>query len=298
MNKQSLAYSFVPPFLRFYLSVFKQQLNSNKYKSLLQQNSEIRNKFKAERCFVIGTAPTIKDFDLKLIKGENIIAINEFYRHPDFEEIFNKNPKGKFILIPPLHPPFEEDELLKIFQNVEKQVSPEIGFFMGIDNYKNGFVYLKNKYNVLSKNTLYYYFAGIQCLLGYYTFKNKHWDITKPVWSAGTGSVYALIVALFLGFSEIYLLGIDHSYLNYSDYSKSRFYDTTIKNLYAEIENTEKLHNSSQNTLILKGTHHSFEQYAMMQKISDSKIINLSPKSIIDIFERKEYSDIVKEHLK
>jgi len=83
MHNQSVIYPFISPFVRYHLSSVKQRLKSRKVKGLLSQNEELRDKYSNERCFIIGTAPSVKDFDLKLIKNENIIAINEFYLHSD-----------------------------------------------------------------------------------------------------------------------------------------------------------------------------------------------------------------------
>jgi hypothetical protein len=113
------------------------------------------------------------------------------------------------------------------------------------------------------------------------------------IWASSTGSVYALIMAISLGFKDIYLLGVDHSYLFSDEPGKYRFYAPLIgKDEDREIEENEKLHNTTQNTIILKGTYEAFEQYRLLKQYSGRNIINLSQSGIVDVFERKLISDI------
>ena len=116
------------------------------------------------------------------------------------------------------------------------------------------------------------------------------------IWTAGVGSVYAIMMALSMGFKEIYLLGIDHSYLSIADANNHRFYEANkSKNESREKHNNVDLSGESMNSIILRGTYETFRQYALFEKFAPAKITNLSHKSLIDIFEKKDYLETLRD---
>jgi len=283
--------------MHYQLSCLKQTLSGYKWKELLKPNTELKNKYHGKRCFILGTAPSIMEFDLKKIKDECIIAINEFYYHPDFDQIFNSHPANKFIVLPPTHATIEEQETLHDLEDMEQKISPEVTLMFGLDDYPVNYHYQIKKHDLFKGHELKYFSTGIQTQLGWYRFSKKHWDFTRNIWSSAVGSVYALLFALYMNFDEIYLLGIDHSYLSYNDPASYRFYrqnSNPHRKTSDEIKRNEEVHQKSQNTIILEGTHLAFEQYSLINRFSKSRIYNLSPKSIVDIFPRGNFEDIIK----
>jgi hypothetical protein len=290
-----MSYPYISPFLHYQLSCLKQTIGSYKWRKLLKTNKQLFQKYSGKRCFILGTAPSIMDFDLKKIKDECIIAINEIFYHPDFDLIFNQHPDNKFILIPPSHTSINEDIVVQTLKEMEQKISPKVTHLFGIDNFKPGYHQLITNNDFFKHHNHLYFRAGIQTQLGWYRFSTKHWNLTRNIWSSGVGSIYALIVALYMNFNEIYLLGIDHSYLSYNDPASYRFYgehSDSNKKTSEEIIRNQEVHQKSQNTIILEGTHLAFEQYTLIAKSTRSKIYNLSPTSILDIFPRKNFHDI------
>lgn len=291
-----MPYPYISPFLHYQLSCLKQSLARYKRKELLNRNIELKNKYEGKRCFILGTAPSINDFDLGKIKDECLIAINKFYYHPDFELIFNSHPANKFIVLPPTHATIEEKVLLNGLADMQQKISTDVTLMFGLDDFPCNYHYQIKKHDLFKQHKVRYFSTGIQTQLGWYPFSDKHWDLTRNIWSSTVGSVYALLIALYMNFDEIYLLGIDHSYLSCNDPSSYRFYgdhSDSYKKSCDEIKKNQEIHQKSQNTIILDGTHLAFEQYTLIAKNTDSKIYNLSPKSLLDIFPRKEYKDII-----
>jgi hypothetical protein len=286
-------YPFISPFAHYQLSCVKQFFARSKWKNLLDKNIEFKNSFRGKRCFILGTAPSIMDFDLNKIKNECLIAINEFHHHPDFDQVFNSHPENKFIVLPPTHSSITEDEILKILSEMQHKISRQITLFLGLDNYQLNYHQQVSAHHLFQEHQLRYFNTGIQTQLGWYRFSKKHWDLTRNIWSSSVGSVYALIIAIYMGFDEIYLLGIDHSYLSFTDPVAYRFYgDHPNLKKRNEIERNEMEHQKSRNTIILEGTHLAFEQYTLIAKHSKSQVYNLSKQSIIDIFPKKDFPEL------
>jgi hypothetical protein len=289
-----MSYPYLSPFLHYQLSCLKQSLASSKWKELLQKNIDLKNKYQGKRCFILGTAPSISDYDLTKIKDECLIAINEIYLHPDFDIVFNSQPENKFIVLPPTHASIEEQETLHLLSEIQQKISPRITLFLGLDNFPCNYHYLVKKHELFKHHELQYFSTGIQTQLGWYRFSKKHWDLSRNIWSSSVGSVYALLIALYLGFDEIYLLGIDHSYLSFNNPASYRFYgeNSNLKRS-REIKRNEEIHRKSQNTIILEGTHLAFEQYNLISENTTTGIFNLSKQSILDIFPRKEFDEVI-----
>lgn len=289
-------YPYISPFLHYQLSCLKQSLAGYKWRNVLKQNIQLKQKYTGKRCFILGTAPSIMEFDLKRIQDECIIAINEIHHHPDFDQIFNHYPENKFILLPPSHASVNEDEVVQSLRDMEQKVSPKVTQLFGIDDFKPDYPLLFTKNNLFKDHKVMYFRTAVQTQLGWYRFSENHWDLSRNIWSAPVGSVYALIAALYMNFDEIYLLGIDHSYLSFDDHSSYRFYGAqsdSYKKISEEIKRNQEMHQKSQNSIILEGTHLAFEQYSLIAKHAMSKIYNLSPKSIIDIFPRKTFEEVI-----
>jgi hypothetical protein len=173
-------------------------------------------------------------------------------------------------------------------------VNPEIGIFLGLSQKPPDAYKLIQKHNLLKKFKLRYFYPGIQTHLGYYRFSPSHVDFSKAILACATGSVYALMLGLFMGFEKNYLLGIDHSYLSSSDPASYRLHESNrIKDIASETANDLLIRESSLNSLILKGTTHSFDQYNLLRNNCRSEIINLSPEGILDLFPKARLEDIL-----
>lgn len=99
-----------------------------------------------------------------------------------------------------------------------------------------------------------------------------------------------------MGYEKIHLIGADHSWLkdlwvdenNLVMLRQKHFYDETTAKanpMYKKGQDTRKLHEVLQKFVI------SFEAYFTLEKFATKKgqkIINLTPGSFIDAFERKQ----------
>ena len=111
-------------------------------------------------------------------------------------------------------------------------------------------------------------------------------DITKPVLAPQTGPLMALPVLLYMGYSEIYLLGCDHTTLR--DFKK------TVNNFYEPSRDVRKTGLNTNDVWYegiidnLCNSANVFRQYMFYKKIfrnRDVKIVNLSQDSWLDLFE-------------
>ena len=253
-------------------------------RSLLRQNRVLKNKHKGARCFILGSAPSINNIDLSLLKDEITFPLNNFYVHPKFKELISGSGL-QYYMIAPIHPPQSTSQWLEWLKGIDKFVPNTVVMLFGINWRRKLNLYkLIRENGLFTKNTIFYFFAG-----KFYSdvLSNKSCDFSKMLISARAVSTYAVLLAMYMGFNKIYLLGVDQ---NYICTKKKRFYSDAIHNKYE--------HDSLgfDNEKLLLSTATVLRENKMLANIAKSKgveIINLSDESILDMYKHGNISDVL-----
>lgn len=254
-----------------------------KYRKNLRRNKTLKGAFKSSRLFILGDGPSINDYDIELLKDENIMVMNSFYKNNSAKVLFSG--KGsKFYLIPPLHGPSDREELLYFTRKVEECIKRDTFLLLGINDYIDSFLKI-GCFDNAKYDSKYYFLPCGPRYLEYCLTSSSFFDLEYPVLSAGTASVYAILLAGFMGFREIYLLGVDHSEILYKlKLSKDHFWD---------VNNSKKIHNYVENDLLLYLISSTLYQYKLIANYyRNSKIFNCSKISLVDNFKYKNIDSI------
>ncbi len=245
-------------------------------KEVLNRNSVFKNTASGKRAFLIATGPSLKMEDLNALAAEDCYGISNFFLHEHIQSI---NPKFHFFA--PYHEPVTLDSYVVWLEKADKLLPPETNIFMGHTTYD-----LVNKYNLFKKRKVFYldlsgYLAGL--------------DITKSVLSPQTGPLMALPVLAYMGYTEIYLVGCDHT--------EMRDYKKTVNNFYDSSNDVRKTTSDTYDVwndgiiINLLNTANVFKQYMFYKKIfrkRDIRIINLSQDSWLDLFEMDTLVNVLK----
>ena len=231
---------YLPPVIFDKLNYLRAYRGFLKYKNLVAKNIELKDIHKGKRCFILGSGPSIKKEDLKPLKNEIVFALNNFYVHEDFDIIMNGN-VPKYYMTAPIHSPQTEIEWKEWFSDMEKHVPKNTNMLFGLNNYHYNIKYVFDKYGLFKEHKINWYYAGVN-VNEYYKFNKKDIDVTNMIWSANTVSIYALIFAIYMGFDEIYLVGMDHNYMCIQKENDYRFYKNA---LHQKDEVKRSLKNSS-----------------------------------------------------
>ncbi|MGF7404798.1 hypothetical protein [Campylobacter concisus] len=281
-----LAKKIMPPILLNGLRYARSYIHFLKYKEVILKNINLKDKHKGKRCFILGSGPSIKSEDLKPLKNEIVFALNNFYVHNDFDEIVSGDIQ-KYYLVAPIHPPQTEDEWKRWFKDMEKHVPVNVNMIFGLDMYDYNIRYILEKYVIFKKHNINWYFAGIN-VDKEYKFKEKDISIENQIWAANTASTYALIVAIYMGFKEIYLLGVDHNYICLKNEESFRFYKTSIHQ-----------HNEQRRMCIKKSDEFFstgkvfLEKELIAENFKNGKIFNCSVDSLLNMFEYKRLNSLM-----
>ena len=153
--------------------------------------SEYKGRYEGKRCFIVGNGPSLMPEDLNKIKGEYSIASHRIYK------IFDKT-KWRPTFYTALNP-----EIIKVSVPELSVLDAELKFLC-----------------VLPEKKMYPVEGALPLHLA---FNADHWiqrnvmppfseDITEVVHQGMTISYVNIQLAVYLGFKEIILLGMDHQY--------------------------------------------------------------------------------------
>ena len=240
-------------------------------REVISQNRELKNIHQGKRCFILATGSSINDQNLKPLKDEFCIAVSNFYLHPDFSLI-----EPQYYCLAPWHPPHSIERYLQLIEEIAN-ISKKCTFFLGINEYPR-----VNRNSILLNRNIYYHDTR-EIKLG------RDIDLCQPVLSPMSVTIMAIQSAIFMGFSEIYLLGFDHdSVLNYSGkFANKHFYLEEKAKLITDIS-------TFKSTILSYAS--LWNQYEMLNIIAQSKeikILNATKYSLLDVFDKVDYNSVI-----
>ena len=182
--------------------------------------SDLEKKYRGDRCFILGNAPSLSLENLQDLKNEKVFICNKGYMTKNI----GLQKYDFYVLGDPKQAEMHRQEILENISGI-KFISSAI-----IDNYfKTDFIFYKR--------------LGVQLFHKFPDRFQDGWGKTRTV------VLDATIIAYFLGFSKIYLLGVDLDYSAENNHfypdsdSEKRFKDKIPKRLPEIFSILEKFNN-------------------------------------------------------
>lgn len=233
---------------------------------ILGQLRLLKGKYSGKRCFIIGTGPSLKISDLEMLAHEITFGTNRIY------ELFDQTEWRPTFYVN------QDHDLVCTFEDKIKNINANI-VFLPID-YKDKFEGDKYRFFVLKHKEFYPHKAPFSL------------DISKFLAQGFTVTYGAIQIAIYMGFTELYLLGVDHNY-NISRDAKGRpVVQDNTDNSYA------KGMNSYVNMSNLPRIEETTIAYETAEKISRShrvRIYNATRGGKLEAFERVNLEQILEE---
>lgn len=263
---------------------------NKEYKKLLKQNAELKNKHAGERCFILGNGPSLKNVDFNLLKGENIISVNQINRHPDFALL---KPKYHFWADASFFK-FEEheaDELLEIMRGINKYNTPKC--FFPIEQ-----LAVIKKYRLDEELDV----AFFDDKLIFYDNYKADIDFAGVVPAFSTVIQYCIILAVYMGFKEIYLLGCDNTSILVNIQSaldtEGEHFDYAYEVNEVEKKRMRRIVEDNSLEAYARTYYETFKLYRELFHYCQSKnitLVNCSTQTVIDSIPRKKLEDVIKK---
>ena len=227
---------------------------------------QLKGKYKGKRCFVIGNGPSLRAEDLTRIHESGDVSFA-------FNRIFLMFPKT------PWRPTFYISQDEKILAGCIDEVNTltaqmklvpiEIKWYHDI-NIKDA-VYFHCQHQTDECNPLFME------------------DIPHAVGNSRTVAFTAMQFAAYMGFSEIYLIGVDHHFSVSMNAQGEIVVDPTVKDYFTEDYNHDKEKLYIPNTDISTYTFISARRYADAHGL---KIYNATRGGKLEVFERRDFDTL------
>ena len=271
-------------------NVVRPWIFSYKYGKVLGRNRVLKTSELGRRCFILGTGPSISDQDILRFRNEETFIVNNFWKHPDYREL---NPKYYVVTDPTFFPSFEGEKTDTIEDMMRRNgiVSslPTKLFY----NVKGEKFIQKNK--LFPNNEIYYI-----CQNGFFKSDlNFNVEIDKVIPEVKNVVLGALMIAGYMGFEEIYLLGCEHDFLAHPSFYEGfkHFYEEKKYDLADKKEVAYYNLNVKSYEDVIEFYRLTFRNYRLFkEKIAKThpnvKIYNATPESFLDVFPFVKYEDV------
>lgn len=226
---------------------------------------ELKKKRTSDRCFIIGNGPSLRVSDLNLLANEDCFGANEIHKifpktvwRPKYYVIVDRYSKSK----------------------------PEI-----IRDIECGTMFLSDYYwrfnTVLRDDAI--------CLHQSYNWNEKKYqfsfDIAKKIVCSPTVTYASMQIAAYLGYKEVYLLGVDHNYefefasdgsVVKTEQKDTHFFkDEMPEDIIADVWGMTK-------------AYESFKDYAKKNNIS---VRNATRGGRLEVFDRIDFDQLMRTHV-
>lgn len=242
---------------------------SFKAKRIIKRNALYANKHVGERCFVIGCGPSLKKLNeeqLKFLKNETVFGVNELFRTPFLKDIIPKY----YLLLDNEYWGKQLNVTKDAFETYQGKPTVFISSFSAYNKFSS-----LNEYNV----EILYQYARLYPVNTVRNDMGSNQTITMNVVTS------AIKIAMYMGFSEIYLLGCD--YTAFATPLDTHCYDGDTSPY-----KTNNLGFFLKYYEIATQVHYMVAKKAKHDNVS---VVNLTEGSLLDAYPRKSFDEIIQQ---
>lgn len=227
--------------------------------------AKLKNKYNGKRCFLVGNGPSLKAEDLTLLHEHNEITFG-------FNRIYN------IFESTPWRPTFyisqDEKMLAGCIDTVSKMELTHKFIPIQMDWYFNLKVNNAVSFNIVpqvSENPAEFLFSD---------------DASQCLYNSSTGMYTAAQLAAYMGFKEIYFIGVDHHFRTSMNSNGEIVVDNTVKDYFTDKYNEDK------KDLFIPNTEKSTLTYVAMKNHCEKRnisVFNATRGGKLEVFERVDF---------
>lgn len=172
----------------------------------LAANSSLKNRHQGERCFIVGNGPSVKQQNLRRLQGEIVFSVSNGYLHDGYEIM-----APKYHCVPQITlGRMTEDDVVAWFKEMDQCIGQAELF---LNETEAGLV---SRYGLFPGRRVHY----VAFRQSFDDLSDRGiLDIALPIPRVESVPVMALMIAMYLGFREIVILGVDHDSWRSGHYS-------------------------------------------------------------------------------
>lgn len=248
--------------------------------ALSATNLRYANRHLGQRCFILGNAPSLKNHDLTLLNHDVVISVSNGYLHPDYS--IYKPQYHCIPRIPYTEIKFTTEHTLKWFAEMDARIGDAALVLSGEETT------LLRAHGVCPHRDI----LSANFCLGLDQMSANVFDLCGPVAGVQSVPIIALYLSLFMGFKEVYILGVDHSEI--CDRKYIYFYEKSFNTgLEGSVDAKGNLEVSTFS--LTNALYRLFRQYEEIKNTAARRgvsIFNANPLGLLDTFPRVRYENL------
>lgn len=230
--------------------------------------AEFKDAFKGHRCFIVANGPSLNAEDLNTLHKNNefTFGMNRIYKmfdQTDWRPTFYVCEDELIIK--------EQQKEINAIESKHKFIPIELKWWHGID----------------ISNALYFHLNYDDKKRSKYSFSP---DIAHQLECRGTVTASCMQIAIYMGFSDIYLLGVDHNYQKTIDINGNVIVDPNAKDYFCEG------YDSDIKEVVIHDMGNNTRAYLDAKRFCDetkkSTIYNATRGGKLEVFERVNFEGI------
>lgn len=233
------------------------------------------------RCFVIGSGPSLKDLDLARLAGRAVIAINNLVAHPAYAAIAPRHH-----VIAPIHPPQDEAQWTEWLRSLDAAMVPGAHLWCGVRDEPLSALALARTNGLFTRQRIH----PMPVLPRDRGMPRIPDRFDRPIPGADTCSIYAIALALWLGYREIVVLGLDHNYFMFDDPAAQRFYGVAPHQRGEDAAVAER-RSCADEFQVLAGIFAAYEELLMRARGLGGIVVNAGDATVNKAFPRRSFAD-------
>lgn len=276
----AFAKNILPPFMYSALKHLRVGLDNIYYRKVLTSNTKFCNKHAGERCFIVGNGPSLLKQNLDFLQHEVVFSVSSGYRNDFYSRVcpqYHVTPHVTFVA-----GGNSQDDIVAWFREMERHVCAKEIFFS------------VKQFNLIRSNSLFnkHSINYIGSSTNNFRYESD-FDLTKCIPQVQSVPVLTIVIAIYMGFKDIYLIGVDHDW-----FIKREYKYAFGKNFLAGKELGVEIDGSMPGLLLadeLPKANALFDQYRRVKEYGFEKgvsIYNATAGGLLDEFPRVSIEEI------
>ena len=246
---------------------------------LLTANSTLMDLHLGERCFILCNGPSVLKQNLGLLEGETVISVSNGYHHPLFKQI-----RPRYHCLPQItYGLLTEEDVIAWFREMHERLG-EAELFLNCTEEP-----LVRRHGLFPGRTVRYVWLNEDMDQ---ISSAELPDLSRAISRVQSVSVMCLMIAMYMGFRRIYLLGVDHDQFRTGEY-KYFYSPTVLSGKDSDVAADGRVRTSRYDEF--QALARLWRQYRRMRQVASAsgiEILNATAGGELDEFPRVEFADL------
>ncbi|WP_287963190.1 hypothetical protein [Alcanivorax sp.] len=251
-------------------------------KAFYPENQEYKDAHAGETCYIVCNGPSIARQDLRKLAGNIVFSVSNGYRHEHYS-IYHP----QYHCLPQVaREKLSEQDIVKWFEEMDNGIGDAVLFLSDTERE------LVDRHGLFRKRKVSYLRLSPQISLG-----DARCDISRSIPRPQSAPILCIMIALYMGFKNIVLLGVDHDFFLSGEYKY--FYgehSPVLRGKLGGVDGADRVTDDRYTQFCELKT--LWEQYLALRKLANKRgvnILNATDGGALDVFPRISLDEAIQK---